>query len=293
MLDFRIDTFLEVCRLMNFTKAAEELNITQPAVSQHIHYLEEMYGVKLFDYKTKKLRLTAAGKVFLNAATTMKHDDIYLRQKLMASKTHINRLTFGASLSIGQFVLPSRLAAFLNKRPDTEMKMIVANTGELLAEINRGHIDFALVEGFFEKSEYDYLTFSSEKFIAVCGASYPFKKIPQVIEDILEERIILREAGSGSREILEKYIEGRNFTIREFRKTAVVNNIKAIKSLAEYNCGVTFLYEAAVREELETGRLVTVALEDFPLTHDFNLIWRKNSIFADQYQAIFELLKKN
>ena len=77
MLDFRIDTFLAVCRSMNFTRAAEELHITQPAVSQHIRYLEKSYGVKLFDYQGKRLSLTTAGEALFSAAVTMKHDDLF------------------------------------------------------------------------------------------------------------------------------------------------------------------------------------------------------------------------
>ena len=82
MLDFRIDTFLAVCKYMNFTKASQYLNITQPAVSGHIRYLEEYYDVKLFMYIGKKMQLTKAGKILLDVATTLKHDDIFLKNKL-------------------------------------------------------------------------------------------------------------------------------------------------------------------------------------------------------------------
>lgn len=92
MLDFRIDTFLAVCRSMNFTRAAEELHITQPAVSQHIRYLEKSYGVKLFDYQGKRLSLTTAGEALFSAAVTMKHDDLFLKKQLpmpaLVSKNH-------------------------------------------------------------------------------------------------------------------------------------------------------------------------------------------------------------
>ena len=82
MLDFRIDTFLAVCKYMNFTKASQYLNITQPAVSGHIRYLEEYYDVKLFMYIGKKMQLTKAGKILFDVATTLKHDDIFLKNKL-------------------------------------------------------------------------------------------------------------------------------------------------------------------------------------------------------------------
>ncbi len=86
MLDFRIYTFIEVCKYMNFTKAAESLNITQPAVSQHIKYLEQLYSVKLFTFTGKKMSLTQYGRLILNTATTMKHDEIFMREKIDEKK---------------------------------------------------------------------------------------------------------------------------------------------------------------------------------------------------------------
>ena len=111
MLDFRIDTFLAVCRSMNFTRAAEELHITQPAVSQHIRHLEKRYGVKLFDYQGKRLSLTAAGEALFSAAVTMKHDDLFLREQLPTLGRGRKSLVFGATLTVGECTAPERLAA--------------------------------------------------------------------------------------------------------------------------------------------------------------------------------------
>ena len=94
MLDFRIDTFLAVCKFMNFTKASQYLNITQPAVSGHIRYLEEYYQVKLFVYSGKKMYLTKEGKILLEVATTLKHDDIFLKNKLK-NRSNKQELIFG------------------------------------------------------------------------------------------------------------------------------------------------------------------------------------------------------
>ena len=293
MLDFRIETFITVCRHMNFTKAAEELAITQPAVSQHIHYLEDSYHIKLFEYQGKKMKLTPQGTVFLNAATTMKHDDIYLREKLGQMENQGLHLVFGVTLTVGEFVIPGHIAQFLMKYPDTSLKMAVSNTKELLTKINSGEIDFALVEGFFAKSEYDYLVYSRERYIGICKKGYQFHKKVQVIEDLLDERMIIREAGSGTREILEKYMEGRNFKIQDFNNLTEISNISAIKSLVKEGCGITFLYEAAVREELKEGSLEMIPLKDFNVSHDLTFIWRRNSIFSEYYHELFSLLHDN
>ncbi len=291
MLDFRIDTFLAVCRSMNFTRAAEELHITQPAVSQHIRHLEKRYGVKLFDYQGKRLSLTAAGEALFSAAVTMKHDDLFLREQLPTLGRGRKSLVFGATLTVGECTAPERLAAYLNRYPETDVHLLVANTHELLHRIDAGEIDFAIVEGFFEKREYDSLPFSRERYVAVCGAQLRFTRPPRRVEDLLGERLLLREEGSGTREILERYLEGRNLTVQDFRQTAQVSNLHAIKTLVQYGCGVTFLYEAAVREELAGEKLHVLPLEDFPLHHDFTFLWMRGSMFAGRYREIFDFMQ--
>lgn len=292
MLDFRIDTFLEVCHSMSFTRAAETLHITQPAVSQHIRYLEKLYGRKLFVYEGKKLALTQAGAALFSAATTMKHDDIFLREHLRTLHMGRRSLILGATLTVGEFVLPERLAAYLLRYPETDVRLTVANTRELLQKIDAGEIDFAVVEGFFEKREYDSMPFSQENYLPVCGAGYRFATPPRRLEELLGERLLLREPGSGTREILERYLEGRNLTVQDFRRTVQAGSLHAIKTLAQGGCGVTFLYEAAVRRELQTGELVALALEDFPLRHDFTFLWRRGSLFAGHYREIFDALQQ-
>lgn len=292
MLDFRIHTFLTVCEYMNFTRAAEELNITQPAVSQHIRYLEDSYGIKIFDYKNKKISLTEAGRFLQRVATTMMHDDIHLQARLRELRGEKASLTFGVTLTVGEFVMPKPLARFLRRCPQVQIKMTVANTQELLKKLNSGELDFALVEGFFAKSEYDSLVYSEENYIALCAGNYEPKRELKRIEDTFSERLIIREPGSGTREIFEQYLESRNFQVRDYENIAEISNISAIKSLAAEGCGITFLYEKAVEEELADGRLVRIPLADFPLTHDFTFIWRRNSIFSQYYKDLFALIRE-
>ncbi|MBC5786415.1 MULTISPECIES: LysR family transcriptional regulator [Clostridiaceae] len=292
MLDFRIDSFLAVCKYMNFTKASEELNITQPAVSQHIHYLEREYQTKLFEYKGKKLFLTPSGKLLLNAATTMKHDEIFLRKNMRQQHGEARHMVLGATLTIGEFMMPQLLSRYLQKYPTVSIDLQIANTQQLLEKIDRGEIDFALVEGYFDKREYDSRMFSKENYIAVCSPKYPFSDKEQSLEQLFNEKLILREQGSGTREILERYLESKNFSFKDFRLLLQTNNIQAIKHFVMEGQGITFLYQITVQQELLQGQLQQIYLPDFPLSHEFNVIWRKNSIFTEHYQEIFQELKQ-
>ncbi|MDR3596318.1 LysR family transcriptional regulator [Clostridium sp.] len=287
MLDFRINTFLTVCEYMNFTKAAEILCITQPAVSQHIKYLENTYDTKLFEYEGKKINLTKSGKIFCQTAITMKHDEEYLKEKIEEEKSGIKNIKFGATLTIGEYILPSKLHNYLNNKKNMNVTMIVENTKELLYKLEHGEIDFALVEGYFVKNEYDYVVYSKENYICVAGKNYKFKKQPQVLEDLLGETLIVREKGSGTRDIFEKNLEEQNLTINDFSKVIEIGNINSIKYLVNNNHGITTLYEAAVKEELKNGILQKVEVSDLQKKHHFYFIWRKDSAFEALYLEIF------
>lgn len=292
MLDFRIYTFLEVCKYMNFTKAAEALHITQPAVSQHIRYIEEYYQTRLFTFQGKKPVLTEAGEYLLHAFTTLSHDQVYLKEHLLSMQKKKPALIFGATLTIGEYVMPRFLIEYQTRHPDTVLTMITANTHELLDRISDGEIDFAIVEGYFDKTQYDYLTFSSEPYIAVAGTPLFEDCHPRSLSELLDQKLIVREPGSGTREILEKHLEARNLSIHDFSGVSEIGNIPALKAVVSAGLGITFLYRSAAEEELKNGILFDVTPENFSITHDFTLIWQKGSMFASRYRTIFEEWKK-
>ncbi len=288
MLDNRIDTFLTVCRMMNYTKAADALHISQPAVSQHIHWLEEHYYTTLFLYEGRKLRLTDAGNRLYHAASTMRNDETALKATLQASTN--DRFLFGATLTIGNFILPERIEQYLCEHPQAEIRMLVDNTESLLKSLDAGDIDFAVIEGYFRKSMYAYEAYSMERFICVCKEDYPFSVEPHNLSDLFGERLVLREPGSGSREILERHLLERNCSIQDFDRLLEIGSISAIKKLVCAGCGVTFLYEAAVRDELSNAMLRQIELDDFQAEHPFTIVWRKNSIFDSDIRRLISTL---
>ncbi len=286
MLDYRFYTFMAVCRNMSFTKAAEELNITQPAVSQHIKYIEDMYNTRLFNFVGKKMSITKEGQILLNSATTMLHDSIHLRNTLSRVKGDRGRLSFGATFTIGEYIIPYHIEKIIEKYGDVDINIRIANTNELLEDINSGKVDFALVEGYFEKSEYDYISYSEEPYIAVAGREISVNSI----EDLLSEKIIVREKGSGTRAILENILSSHNLKIKDFNGRIEINNIGAIKKLVSGNTGISFIYKKAVEKELNDKSLYEIKIKDFCLKYNFTYIWRKNSIYTDYYEDLFKLL---
>lgn len=284
MLDFRLYTFLTLSETLNYTKAAEQLCITQPAVSQHIKFLENKYEVKLFHHTGKLLSLTKQGKVLAQSVRTMVADEKKLQEKLRSVNAEIEHLKFGATLTIGEFLLPQKLNTFLNAHPETSLTMIVENTSSLLHMLDHGDISFAFVEGYFKKNEYAYQMISKERFVALKHKDYVLKKEIRTLEDLRLETLILRESGSGTREILERVLMEKNLSLHDFHKTIEIGNMNAIKYLVQQGQGITFLYEAAAREELDSGEFEIIPLQDFTILREFNFITLKNSQFLHEYE---------
>ena len=293
MLDFRMETFLEVCKDMNFTKTARRLNMTQPAVSQHIHWLEEAYGARLFSYQGKKMSLTPAGEMLKNFAATMSHDILLLREKMQESTRKKRELKIGLTLTIAEFEAAKSMARYLNENETYSMLLSVGNTRELLKELEEGKIDFALVEGNFPRDIYHHQLYATEPYIAVCAADDPLSRGRHTIDELLGRRLVTREAGSGTRNILERYLEMKSLEVTDFSALVEAGSIGLIKQLVEYGCGITFLYRMAVKRELEEGRLCEIKMDDMNITHDFTFIWREGSIFHEDYQKIYQMLKKS
>lgn len=285
MLDFRMETFLAVCQCMNFTRASEKLNITQPAVSQHIRFLEKHYRTELFRHEGKKLKLTRAGEILRKTSLKMMNEEMMMFSAMQSSEEP-EEIRFGVTETAGDALMGAVLEQYLQKYPEANIRMVTENTQELRRQLDEGRIDFALVEGFLKMSGYDFQKYSEEEFVAVCSPDYSFRKGTQRVVDLLEERVILSEEGSDVREALERYLHSQDMDISAFRKRVESGSMNTLKELAKSGRGITFLYESAARNELEKGELVRIPLEDFHVTREFVFIWRRGSIYADKYREI-------
>ncbi|CAK7027444.1 MAG: HTH-type transcriptional regulator CysL [Paraeggerthella hongkongensis] len=291
MQDFRVATFLTVCRTMNYTRAAEELNVTQPAVSQHIAYLEKAYGASLFDYRNKKLALTAAGRMLRDALSTMAHDEALLRDRVAEAVAGSRvDLVVGMTLTAGEYLVAAPLADFLVEHPRYRVTVRSGGTAELLELLGMGKIDCAFVEGFFDKSAYAWNVYRSERFVCVCAPDHHFSQDPGRVEDLFGEHVLVRERGSGTRAVLEHALAARNLSVDGFSQVSVVESLDIIKVFVQRDMGIAFLYEAAVERELREGTLRAVELEGFSVEHDIAFIRLRNSIFEQEFQYLFDCL---
>lgn len=289
MLDYRTETFLTVCQTMNFTAAARQLNITQPAVSQHIHFLEEQYNTSLFIYRNKQLFLTHSGEILRKHLLTMKNDEKAVMEELKSNFSGMETLSIGVTMTIGEYAIVDKLANFLIQHPEINIHLHYGNTFQLLKLLDNGQISMAIVEGNYPKENYSHKKYSTEDYIAVCAASHHFMADhPHTINDLVCERLLVREEGSGTRNILEQSLIAHGLRISDFIHYTEVENMHTIIGLLKKDCGISFLYKIAVENELKSGILTEISLDDFKMQHDFDIIWEKHSIYTDKYLSICE-----
>lgn len=293
MLDFRHETFLALCRIRSYTKTAEALHLTQPAVTQHIKALEAHYGNRLFAYAGKTLTLTEHGKLLYKFASTVASDTGILAEMLRKKALTDPPLQFGATLSIGQYVMPNILEQVLSSKPNTAVSMLVENTQHLLEELDRGKIQFALIEGLFDKAAYHSELFAMEPFIGVCSKNAPFTKEALSFEELTKQNLIVREKGSGTREIFEHLLEKHNMSITNFSKVTEIGNMEVIKQLVKSGLGITFLYKAAAKKELIQGEMKQLKIAGLDTCYEFNFVFPQNSQHASNFLAWLHTFKEH
>ncbi len=293
MLDYRVRTFLEVYRLRSYTKAAAKLLITQPAVSQHIHHLESHYGCALFAKSGRAIVPTAAGDILYQRLSVMCNDESRIERDVRAAAdphaAAAQTLRLGCTKTVGDHLAPGLLAQLLASHPDQTVRMRCANTRDLVQKIEAGTLDCALVEGSFDRQRFAWENIATEAYIAVGAPGTPR---PAHAEDLLTHRLILREAGSGTREILERYLATRDLDTGDFATTIEIEGIPAIKACVAAGAGISFMYRFAAASELEHGTLVDVTPPDMPIEHDIRLMWQRGSQYANRYRAIARLWRK-
>lgn len=288
MIDFRLKTFIDLCETKSYTKTAKRLCITQPAVSQHIKYIESKYNIKLFDYIGKNLTLTKLGQDFLNNILKLKTMSLSIENDLKNSKCISKSLSFGATRSIGEFVMPNIIKNYLKDCPNANLSMVVDNTKTLLDMLKKGVLEFCFIEGHFNKADYETHLFSYEDFIFIASPkNHLAKKSNLSIEDLFGENLILREQGSGSRDIFELWLYEQNYSNKNFNSLLQVGNINLIKDLVKNNFGISIIYKVAVMDELEKNELIMLDINSMKLSHEFNFIYLKESIFASEYVDFF------
>ena len=281
MLDHRMETFMTVCEVMNYREAAGLLHITQPAVTQHIQFLEKEYGCKLFQYENRKLTKTKEAVLLEEHIRASRQQERSLRQKLHSSG--IRELKIGATKTIGDYVISDQIHGYLSK-DENALTLIVDNTEHLLKLLEQNELDFAIIEGYFDKKSFDSQLFRKEAFVGICKKNHPFAGREISIAEILGETIIHREEGSGTRAILEEKLQGYNESLSRFKRHICISSFKMILDLVKEGYGISFMYKVLAESDPD---IATFTFQREQIVREFNIVYLKNTDLKEKIEWFF------
>lgn len=288
MLDPKIKTFLKVAELKHFTKAAQALNLTQPAVSQQIRRLEEYYGTRLLEASVKGVRLTPEGVALMRYAQFQLANEEQLFDQF---KKLEKPLRIGATLSIADYYLSQLVGPFMVHNKEA-ISITVKNTQVILDMLLRNELDCAFVEGLFDKSVFSYEEFIETKFVAVARFDHQLAKKIASLNEVQCYPLILREIGSGTREIYENFLYQHNDSIQSAGQIYEVSSFGLIKQLLAQTDGVSFMYEEVAKKEIQEGTLTILEIEDLKIQRPLYYIYPRNGIdrakHAEFYRKLME-----
>jgi DNA-binding transcriptional LysR family regulator len=277
MLDFRLKVFYTVAQTLSFNRAAEQLNISQPAVSKHIKELEQLYRTTLFDRSRKHIILTKPGEILLEHAHLIfeQYQKLEFDLNLLQNKTE-GVLHIGASTTIAQYVIPAHLAYFNQRFP--EIKIELTNGNSLLIEqlLEEKKIELGLVEGSAHHSELKYVPYIKDEIVLVTRPKNNLLKKRSITpEELMKLPVLSREGGSGTSEIIEDHLSKAGLNPKDMNIHMQLGSTESIKNYLFYSDTFAFLSVYSVQQELSDDRLSIVEIDGIDIKRTFSFVYRQ------------------
>ncbi|MDP3296341.1 MAG: selenium metabolism-associated LysR family transcriptional regulator [Thermodesulfovibrionia bacterium] len=294
MDDHKLRVFCTVAETKSFSKASEIIRLTQPAVSLQIQALEEIYGTRLFNRSGCIITLTPPGEVLYKYAKEINTLYTAAEKELGEFTGQVKGVvTIGASSTIGNYVLPAVIAEFRKKYLKITMHLVTANTKNIVDYLNAGGIDIALVEGEVKKQKLVVEKLIPDEMVLIMHPLHPWAKKSNVsIFDVAKEPFIFREEGSGTRQMIEKYLIKHGISPQSIKIIFVMGSTESIKSAVEEGLGVSIVSKWAVKKEIRYGTLKTASFKEDRFIRDFSLLYRKAKDTSFTLDKFLTFLKK-
>ena len=271
MEDFRLKTFFSVANNLSFTKASQELFISQPAITRQIAKLESEYEVKFFERLGRKLKLTAAGEIFFEKTSKILKDyeDLDYTMHLL-TKDQVGKLRLGASTTIAQYVLPKVLASFKHFYPKVGITMLSGNSRTIEDALKSDLLDVGFVEGIHQTQGLQYTPFLEDELKVITNNS--FKAQSLTLKDFIGSPLVLRERGSGTLEVIEEALLTKQVDLDKLNVLLYLGSTEAIKSFLLNTKAFGIISGYALSNELQLGTLKVIDLEDIKFKREFMIV---------------------
>ncbi len=293
MLDAKLDTLLAVCEKNNFTRAAEALNLTQPAVSHHISLLEDELGVKIFNRSKGELKLTAEGEIVVKYAKRISALYDKMLEQISDSEKRLTRIRVGITHTAESNIIAEVLAKYGKENSGVSITIITDTINNLYDRLSNYELDLAIVEGRLNEPGINTLLLDTDYLACVVSNNNPLAKKSMVtISDIKKETLILRLPSSGTRNLFASHLESINESIDDFNVAIEVDNIATIKDLIRKDMGISILARSACLDELRKGKITVLPIENFSMVRETNILYHRDFAHDDVLQSITKIYKE-
>ncbi|MDD3037367.1 LysR family transcriptional regulator [Bacteroides sp.] len=274
MSDFRLKVFQCVAKNLSFTKASQELFISQPAITKHIQELENYYQARLFERQGNKISLTEAGELLLKHSEKILDDYKKLEYEMhLLHNAFIGELRLGASTTIAQYVLPPLLANFISQFPQINLSLYNGNSRGVEVALQEHRIDLGLVEGIFRLPNLKYTLFLQDELVAVVPNNSSLVKSDEITpEDLLNIPLVLRERGSGTLDVFERALLKHNLKLSSLNVLMYLGSTESIKLFLEHTDCMGIVSIRSIHKELVAGSLRVIEIQKMAMHREFNFV---------------------
>lgn len=289
VFDFRLKVFYTVAQKLSYTKAANELFISQPAVTKHINELEQQLQTRLFNRKGSSISLTPSGEILMRYAEQIFKLYMHLENDLAEiSSVTSGHLHIGASTTLAQYVLPRILALFKKTYPSVEIRLINGNSEFIEQQIIAEKIDIALVEGISHYPQINYESFVKDEIVLVARTNNKFFPKNEIKANHLETLpVALREQGSGTLEVIQQALQKAGIPMKKLNVQIQLDSTESIKEYLLYADCAAFLSIHSITKELQQNQLSILEIEGISIYREFQFIQ-----LHGQSQKLVELFKR-
>lgn len=276
MFDYRLKVFHTVASRLSFTKASEELHISQPAVTKHIKEIETQLGSKLFDRKGTSIQLTQSGKILYEYAEKIRN--IYRDLEFEISQInqqHKGKLIIGASTTVAQYILPEILAKFNSYYKDIKIELLTGNTEAISTLLKEEKIDLGIIEGESQSAYFDYQPFKADEIVLAAKSSHSLAHKTLHLKDLYDTDLVFREQGSGTLEFIQNRLKEKGINIHELNTVMQLGSSESIKNYLLHSDAMAFLSISTILNELKNNTLTVIDVKNFSIERDFHFILPK------------------
>lgn len=274
MSDFRLKVFCSVAKNLSFTKASQELFVSQPAITKHIQELETTYETRLFNRQGNHIALTDSGKLLLEHCERILEAYKHLEYEMhLLHDQYTGELKLGASTTIAQYVLPPLLGQFIRKFPQVKLSLLNDNSREVETALQEQRIDLGLVEGIYRQPTLKYTAFLKDELVAVVH-THSKLELPDEItpDDLLHIPLVLRERGSGTLDVIERALGQHGIKLSALRVLMYLGSTESIKLFLENTDCMGIVSIRSISRELASGAFRIIEIKGMPMLREFNFV---------------------